>query len=272
MAVADSSAVALRRQLDTVWRSLTDLGAGLDEADFAVATRCPGWDVRAQFAHVLGTESMLADLPAPAAPAERPPHVRNDIGAFNEAWVAAWADRPGAELVAALAEVLDARRAALAGIDDEGMAAASWTPAGQATYGRFMQIRVFDCWVHDQDVRAALDRPGDDSGEVAEAALDEVERNLGYVVAKRAGTPPGTLVRFSLHGPLAREIFVDVPPEGRASVVADPGRPADVTVGLDGRTFMAMACGRVAPTPVAAELSGDRAIGAAIAEHLAFTI
>ena len=32
----------------------------------------------------------------------------------------------------------------------------SFTPAGKDTYGRFMQIRVFDCWLHEQDIRDAL--------------------------------------------------------------------------------------------------------------------
>ena len=33
--------------------------------------------------------------------------------------------------------------------------AESFTPAGKSTYGRFMQIRVFDCWLHEQDIRDA---------------------------------------------------------------------------------------------------------------------
>ncbi|HET9689649.1 MAG TPA: maleylpyruvate isomerase family mycothiol-dependent enzyme [Acidimicrobiales bacterium] len=272
MTVAPSDAAGLRAQLEATWGSLLELGRSLDDADFATPTRCPGWDVRAQFAHVLGTESMLASRPSPPAAEGRPPHVRNDIGSFNEAWVTQWSSQPPAELLDELAAVVAARSEALAGMDDEAMAAPSWTPVGQATYGRFMQIRVFDCWVHEQDVRAAVDRPGHQSGPAAEQALDEVERNLGYVVAKRAATPPGTLVGFSLHGPLARDLWVEVPPEGRAGVVADPGRPAEVTIALDGMTFMALACGRVTPMPVMADITGDRVLGARIVEHLAFTI
>ena len=34
------------------------------------------------------------------------------------------------------------------------------TPAGPDTYGRFMRVRIFDCWMHEQDIRRAVGRPG----------------------------------------------------------------------------------------------------------------
>ena len=39
--------------------------------------------------------------------------------------------------------------------DEEG-----FTPEGPGPYRQFMEIRVFDCWFHDQDIREALERPG----------------------------------------------------------------------------------------------------------------
>ena len=54
-----------------------------------------------------------------------------------------------------------------------------FTPAGQDTYGRFMRIRVFDCWLHEQDIRDAVGRPGGEDGPAAELALDEMAAGDG---------------------------------------------------------------------------------------------
>jgi uncharacterized protein (TIGR03083 family) len=271
MTTARSDAAALAVQLEDVWVSLEALGRQLLPAEWGVPTRCPGWDVTAQYAHVLGVESLLASVPAPP-PAAPAPHVRNAIGETNEAWVAAWAGRPPGELLDELASVTATRLGALRAMDEAAMDAPSWTPVGQATYRRFMQIRVFDCWVHEQDVRAALDRPGHSDGPAAEQAIDEIERNLGYIVGKRAAVPPASLVEIVLRGPVVRTMWVEVPPEGRASVVGEPGRQADVTLRLDSGTFAALACGRSMPSPPSVTVEGDTALGARIVEHLAFTI
>ena len=56
---ADNSAAGLTAQLEEVWLALEDLGAGLDDREWALPTPCPGWPVAAQYAHIIGTESML---------------------------------------------------------------------------------------------------------------------------------------------------------------------------------------------------------------------
>ena len=57
-----------------------------------------------------------------------------------------------------------------------------------------MAIRSFDFWIHEQDIRVPLRRPGHTSGPAAELALDEVRRSFGYIVGKRAGIPDGSSV------------------------------------------------------------------------------
>ena len=37
-----------------------------------------------------------------------------------------------------------------------------------------MRIRVFDCWLHEQDIRDAVGRPGGEDGPAASVALDEI--------------------------------------------------------------------------------------------------
>ena len=52
-------------------------------------SECPGWTVRDVLSHLIGIERALLGDPAPAPARELPPHVQNEVGARNEAWVAA---------------------------------------------------------------------------------------------------------------------------------------------------------------------------------------
>ena len=274
---ADNSKAALAAQLEEVWDSLATLGSSLDDAEWGTPTPCPGWPVSAQYAHVIGTESMILGRPNPDVKA--PPgaaHVRNDIGGFNEVWVTALAAQSRAEVLDVFAEVMSARRAALAGMTEDDFSAPSWTPVGQADYRRFMQIRVFDCWVHEQDVRDAVGRPGHESGPVAEQAIDEIARAAGYLVGKKAGAPQGSRVRIELTGPVNRRIDVDV--TERAKVVEELDGAPTAGLELSSIAFARLACGRVTPSDVmagafgGAALLGDESVAGRLLENLAFTI
>ncbi len=276
--VADSSAAALAAQLGEVWDSLVELGAGLSDQDWDLLTPCPGWSVTAQFAHMIGTESVLAGRPNPEVPVGEAAHVRNRIGEINEAWVVHLVTKPRSEVLELFAEVTSQRRRSLAGMSEEEFSAESWTPVGKADYRRFMQIRVFDCWVHEQDIRDAIGRPGHESGPAAEQALDEIVRAAGYLVGKKAAAPAGSSVRIALTGPLGRRVDVSVA-DGRAKVVEElPGEPT-ATLTLGSSAFVRLACGRLDPSAVLSEgrlggvvLDGDRELGRRVIENLAFTI
>jgi uncharacterized protein (TIGR03083 family) len=269
---ADNSAPGLTAQLDEVWSALAELGVSLDDEEWALPTACPGWSVAAQYAHIIGTESSLLGRPRPEVDPGRPDHIRNDIGGFNEVWVAALAAVPRDDVLTRLAEVTDARRQALAAMDEDDFSAPSWTPVGQADYRRFMQIRVFDCWVHEQDVRSAVNRPGHDTGAVVEQVVDEISKALGFIVGKKAGAPSGSSVTFELVGPMFRKLHVVV--DGRARVVEQLDAPATATVTLGSGLFTRLACGRVDPAGVLGEvrLTGDVDLGQRLVSSLPYTI
>lgn len=261
-------------QLDAEWSAIDELLDGLAPDGWSTATALPGWTVADVVVHVIGTERMLAGDPSPEPmPASNAaPHVRNPIGAANEAWVEHYRSSTPADVLAAYRAVVARRREQLAVTDQTLFDAPSWTPAGQATYGRFMQIRLFDCWVHEQDIRDAVGRPGHEDGPCAEAALDEVVRSLGYIVGKLGGAPDGSLVTIELTGPLARALHVAV--DGRAAVIPAPDRPATTTLRLGSGLFVRLAGGRVDPAARLADVAidGDQEMGRRIATHLAFTI
>ena len=275
--VAGSSASELTSQLEEVWGALAQLAGELDDSGWLAPTPCPGWDVAAQYAHVIGTESMLLGMPNPEVDPGKPEHVRNEIGGMNEMWVSALAGCSRDEVRQKFAEVTAKRTKALRAMTDEDFEQPSWTPVGKADYRRFMQIRVFDCFVHEQDVRDAVGRPGHESGPVAEQSVDEIVRALGYIVGKKAELPPDATVTFRLAGPVKRELSVAVV-GGRARVVPSLDVDATTTLSLSSSAFTRLACGRVQPEAVleggarGVDVSGDVELGRRIVSNLAFTI
>lgn len=255
------------------WDALFALAGELAPDDWGRPTACPGWTVKDNVSHVLGTEAMLLGRPTPDVDISHRAGLRNDIARFNELWVEAYRSRTPAEVVADLREIVGERRAQLDGMDQAAFDAESFTPAGPDTYGRFMRIRVMDTWFHEQDIREAAGRPGHLQGLAPTTALGEVVSVLGYVVGKKAGAPPGSGVRFVLTGPMATTVDVEV--GERARVVAALAGEPTVTLTVPGERFLRMCGGRL-PDPggwaAEFEIAGDRDLGEAIVRNLAFTI
>jgi uncharacterized protein (TIGR03083 family) len=271
MTSAENTAAALTAQLDETWASIDLLCRELAAEEWLTPTACPGWTVADQLAHIVGTESMLAGEPTPKEEAaDLAAHVHNDIGRANERWVTELHRCGPTELLEEFRRITARRLEALRSLTDAQWEEPSWTPVGQADYRRFMQIRVFDSWVHEQDMRSAVGRPGHGAGPAAEQAIDEIERALGYVIGKRAGAPDASSVTIDLIGPVFRSIHVVV--DGRAAVVAALPDTADVTIRLGSDTFAALACGRVDPAEAAVAIEGDEELGQRITTNLAFTI
>lgn len=255
------------------WAALSALLAGLSEQDWT-RPALPGWDVHDTVSHMIGTERMLSGAEHPAVPDEGAAgqHVRNDIGRANEGWVLSLRERTHAELLDDFRAITAQRLATLSAMPPDEFNAPSWTPAGNGTYARFMQIRIFDCWMHEQDIRAAVGQPGHDDGPVAEQALAEVVLALGYVIGKRGRAPDGSSVLIRLTGPVRRDLRVAV--NGRAAVVDElPGEPT-ATLALTSSLFLRLAGGRQDPEAALGqiELGGDAALARQLATNLAYTI
>jgi uncharacterized protein (TIGR03083 family) len=262
--------------LGEVWASLGDLLGGLTDDQWLLPSPLPGWSVQDNVAHIVGTEAMLSGEPGPAIEIDRDvnEHVRNDIGAFNEQWVEALRAVPPHEVLSRFRELTGARLAALEQMSLDEWNAESFTPAGKDTYGRFMQIRVFDCWLHEQDIRDAVGRPGHETGLAVEVVLDEMVTALGFVVGKKAGAAPGESVTFALTdgGAVVRELHVEVG-ERAAVVPALSGAPTVVLTMPIG--VMTRRCaGRVAPDELLDQITidGDLELASKILENQSYTI
>ena len=260
------------------WDAIDSLMTDLPDVRWTSPTPLPGWCVHDVVAHVIGTESMLSGVATPQLDVDVSTldHVRNGIGELNECWVRQLSGETGADVLRRFREVTGQRREMLTNLTDSAWNTVTTTPAGQDTYGRFMRIRTFDCWMHEQDIRQALSRPPSDAdldGPAARLALDEMAASMGFVVGKLGEAPDGARVAFELTGPMARTIRVAV--DGRAAVVDDFADAAPTTViRLDGLQFTRLGGGRPFGTdrPRDVEFEGDGEVGRRIVDNLAYVI
>lgn len=266
----DEMVTLLHREME----ALAALGASLNEATWKAPSCLPGWTVQDNLAHIVGTESILLGEPAPDVDTSHLTHLANPVAVANEGWVESMRPLPGAEVLDRFRSVSARRLAALDAMSQADFDKPSWTPAGpDETYGRFMRIRHYDCYLHELDMREGAGQPDRvDVGQVASALLEPVS-GLGFIVGKRAGIPPGSSVRISLTGPVEATYLVEV--GDRAAVVDQLDGEPTAGVTLDAVLFLRLTGGRRDATPhlgTDIQLEGDEGLAAQLATHLPFTI
>ena len=216
---------------------------------------------------VAGVLKALKDIKFPADGAlslEYEENPKNPIGEMNEVWIVARRSATGAEVRAEFAEVTEERISELRGLSTEQLDVVGWSPIGQVPLRMFMVIRVMDSWIHEQDVRAALGRPGGRDGFGEEVALARADTALGVVVGKGARAPEGASVAFEVTGALGGRRRIEVV-DGRATPV--DGAQATATVTLTQETYVRRFAGRIS-----LDEAGDRALGEAALGALAVMV
>lgn len=219
---------------------------GLTEEQWSTATDCPGWDVKDNLSHIIGTEHFLIGKTPTSHRAPQFDYVKNPIGEMNENEIDVRRPRSGAEVYAEWKQIASERAHHLATADDAYFDTPWHMPTGPGTLGEFLAIRVLDLWVHEQDIRRALGKPGHESGPVAEHTIDRLIRTLPIVIGKRAATPEGDTVVIELTGGVTRTIPITVV-DGRARIVENEPANPRCTITIDSTTFLALATGRGNP-------------------------
>ena len=256
-------------KLETIWRSVSSLGSELDERQWKLPTDLAGWTVQDNLAHLIGTERMLQGLPSAATPESVGEHVKNPIGHFNEAEVEARRARSGAEVLAEWNALVELRLETLRAADDDYFAREMATPTGPGTMADFLNIRVLDCWIHEQDMRRAVGKPGHLGGPAAEHTVDRLLRTIPIVVGKRAATPEGGAVIIDITGDVSRRVVCEVN-GGRAAIVESAAREPLATVVLDSEAFIILATGRRTAVMIGERigLSGDEILASKVVGNL----
>ena len=262
-------------KLERVWGSMAELCATFGEPEWKLATDCPKWSVQDHVAHIVGTESRLAGRPVPDHTPQDTAHVHNDIGRGNEIWVDYLRPRSGADVLAAFREVTAARLQRLRSMSADDFSEPTQTPVGPGTVRDFMVIRIFDCWVHEQDVRRAVGRPGHMEGPVVVHSMDRMARAMPFVVGKKAAAADGTTVVFEVTGPAGRLMSIGVD-GGRAHFLDTLPASPNVRLTMDVETFTRLGNGRWEGSHAFASnkvrIDGDRALGELIVSNMNFMV
>ncbi len=261
--------------LEETWSSIDRTLQPRDEDAYNAATPCPGWSVRDVLSHLVGFELLLQGGPVPAHEGPWPSHVKNPIGEINEAFVQAYRNTPGDELLDLFRRTSAASLERLRGLSEEEWEKVGWSPEGERPYYRFQETRVLDSWIHLQDIRDALLEPADDHGPGEEIVVKRFEAVLPYVLAKKAHAPDGTVVRINLSGRLARTVVLEVE-NGRAKALETSDRVPNLELTTPVAIFWRRAAGRISADSFlrasATDIRGDEKLALALAEGLAIMI
>lgn len=256
------------------WRAIDDFTALLEQvsdAEWSTPTDLPGWDVHAIAAHVAHLEGLLAGAAHDEVEIGDPAHVRSPMGQFTEPGVVARRDRSSDELINEIRSSATTRHTALLSDPptDPGAAAPGLFGMLGWTTETLLRNRPLDVWMHEQDVRRALDRPGNLNGPAGVHAADYLAESLGFVLVKRAAAPAGAsaVLEIDGHAPYA----FTVNDQGRGERLPEPPTEPTTRLAMSRATFIELAGGRRAPDDDAVRVEGDADLGRRVVEGLAVT-
>jgi hypothetical protein len=171
------------------------------------------------------------------------------------------------------------KRLAVYRADDVDPDAEVMGPFGPTTLAGLVALRTFDVWMHEQDIREAIGRPGGLDTPAAALSVSRFFDALPVLVAKRAGVEPGNAVVLDLTGPVVGRAGVRVEEQdGKARGIplftGEPEEHADVvTTSLTMSTAVAMrlAGGRRDPADLHVTVHGDEDVARRVLAALPVT-
>lgn len=259
---------------DIWWQAVndfTDLLEHLSPEQWSAPTDLPGWDVHAVAAHTAHLEAILAGHPEETVEFEAPQHITGLMGLYTEQGVVARRGRTPGELIDEIRESATARRTALLAAPPTDASAKPPRIFGGVPWNwrTLLRNRPLDVWMHEQDVRRAVGRPGNLDSPAARHTAAYLAESMPMVVAKRVAAPPGTTVVLEVAG--SRPVCVAINPEGRGEVLPEPADSPTVRISTDRETFVLLAGGRRAPEPGSVTIEGDTGLAQRILDLMAVT-
>ncbi|AWK10230.1 maleylpyruvate isomerase family mycothiol-dependent enzyme [Streptomyces spongiicola] len=254
--------------------AIFELVKPLAEGQWNRATPCPAWSVRDIVSHIIGMECEMLGDPRPIHSLPRDLyHVRSEFARYMEMQVDVRRHHTAPEMTSEFEYTIIRRNRQLRNENRSPETMVRAPLGAHQTLEQAYRIRAFDVWVHEQDLRVALNAPGNLDSPGALVARDQFISALPKVVAKGAGAPPHTAVVLDVHGPVEFLRTVRVGADGRGTVDGSPSLGPAVTLALDWETYVRLAAGRVRPAAVAdrIKIEGDAGLAAAILESFAVT-
>ena len=244
-----------------VWKQaadeMLDLLDGLRPDDWSTPTELPGWDVKAVASHAAHLESVTIGRREPAAEIGDLPHISSPMSRWTETGVVNRRGHHPRDIVEELRSAVDERYATLVATPPADPRAPTPEPFGSLGWDTetLLRNRPFDLWMHEQDIRRAIGRPGNLRTDPADYVLSFLAGTLGYVLGKRAGAKPGQTIVVEVDGSEAAYAVDDT---GRGiRLELPPGSPT-ARVRTDRESFVRLCGGRGEVPPDAVTLEGDK--------------
>ncbi len=269
-----TDAARLAELVETWHTAVTDfvaLARDIPAEQWDLPTDLAGWSVKDNVAHTAHLEAVLAGSPEESLPVDPAPHIKDLTGFYTEQGVLARRDRDMAALVDEIERAAGSRYAELlADPPTDGAAPPPRTPGGVPwNTDTLLNNRPLDVWMHEQDIRRAIDRPGGYGTPTATHVLNRLANALPMVLGKRVGPPVGTSVR------------IDVPEAGLtwSAAIGEDGRAAarepladpTVRITLSAEDFVVLAGGRRGLDATSPTYDGDAELGVALLTNFAVT-
>ncbi|MFW5472888.1 maleylpyruvate isomerase family mycothiol-dependent enzyme [Knoellia sp. CPCC 206450] len=256
-------------------QAISDLGHSLRPGDAERDTACPGWTVLDQFAHVVSLEAWVQGEDPPGLTAETeagsPQHIDDIVDRFLRSRRGRSLEELLEELDALVASRVRHLEAETTAPDDPATG-----PFGPTTLLGLMSSRLFDLWVHEQDIREAIGRPGNLDTAAAAHTVNLLFRALPRIVARTAAVPAGHAVILDLTGPVvgrsgARVEERDGKAHGIPLFTGDAEQHPDVvttTLTMSTQAATRRAAGRVSTADTHVTVTGDEEIARRVLDAL----
>src|SRR5690242_9041123 len=186
------------------WRSAIDsfvaLARDIPAGQWDLPTDLDGWSVKDNVAHTAHLEAVLAGAPEETVAVDPAPHIKDISGFYTEQGVLARRHLDMAALADEIEKAAAVRYADLqANPPRDGATSPPRTPGGVPwNNDTLLNNRPLDVWMHEQDIRRAIGRPGGYDCAAAAHALRRLAGGIPMVVGKRVKPPVGSSVRIDL--------------------------------------------------------------------------
>ncbi len=247
------------------------LAREIPEEQWDLPTDLDGWSVKDNVAHTAHLEAVLAGEPEETVPVDPAPHIKDLTGFYTEQGVLARRGRDMASLTDEIVRTTQTRYAELlADPPTDGASPPSRTPGGVPwNTDTLLNNRPLDVWMHEQDIRRAIGRPGGYDNSTAAHVLNRLANALPMVLGKRVRPPAGTSVRVDVPE-AAASWSAAVGEDGRAAA-CEPLENATVRIILSAEEFVVLAGGRRGLAATSPTYQGDTELGVALLSNFAVT-
>ncbi len=264
---------SLASPLETYQESISDIHAVLQKLttdQWGLSTPCPGWSIADVSAHVIDLDAMAMGAPKPDHTPnwDQLVHVTSPFQQFTEVGVDFRRGTPPEVLLDQITEV-SAQLVEHLG-HSTAMIKVPWAKS-ELPLNQFLSMRSFDVWVHEQDIRSAIDSPGNLDTNPARNAARRMIGSLPLIWGKKVAAPAGFELSFTLTGPgIEGTVNIAVSSDGRAEFVDQVSESAN-RVSMSWPDFSHAFSGRVPASETIARSQTDGELAEVFITQLAST-